>query len=223
MLLIVSRKKSDATSIANMIRFSGILCYPATPAEAFSEIGTIYRAVVLLDPDTLADARDYVKRLHSYLSNIPVFALYSDKVFYPLDCFDASYSSAAYSAGFASKLAEYAKAKGYEHIGDYRLAGINASPDLPTVSFFDRPINLTKTEAMILRLLMRSYPLPLKPKGIIKYVYKPSDAPELSSIRAHICSINKKFKEYTDGNIIRAVDDSGYVIYTPEIRERYGI
>ncbi len=221
MLLIVSKKKSQAQTISEMIRFSGILCYPATPKEALSEISTLYRAVVIIDPDTLPDAADFVKKLRSYLSSIPIFALYNSSDFKASAIFDGSYSAATYSARFAARLASYAKSKGLDHIGDYRLAGINATPDLPSVTFFEVPIKLTRTEAMILRFLMRSYPITQKSKSIIKYVYKASDAPEQSSIRTHICSINKKFKEHIGSNLIRSIDNSGYIIYTPEQKEKY--
>ncbi len=223
MLLIISKKKSTAATIAEMIRYSGVVCYPAALSEGLSEIGTMYRAVVIIDPDEFPDPEDYIKRIRSYLSNIPIFALYSRKEFIHLPYFDESYTSLTYSATFISKLSEYSVKKGYSGIGDYRLAGINASPKLPSVTFFDKAVNLTKTEAMILRFLMRSYPIPRKPKAIIKYVYKPSCAPDEMSIRAHICGINKKFHRYIQRNLIKSPDRNGYVIYTPELMEKYGI
>ncbi len=223
MLLIVSRKKSHAQTIANMIRFTGIVCFPATPVEALSEIGTMYRAVVVLEPDTLPDARDFVKRIHSYHSTVPVFALYEGKKFESLPYFNGSYSAATYSATFASKLSAYAVSNGLPSIGDYKLAGINATPGLHDILFFNKPVKLSRTEAMILRFLIRSYPIPQKSKSIIKYIYKPSDAPEESSMRTHICSINKKFYVYTGFPLIRSVTGKGYIICTPDAREKYSI
>ncbi len=223
MLLIVSKRKSEATTIADMIRYCGVICYPATPTEALSEMGTLYRAVVIIDPDTLPDPEDYVNRLRSYLSSIPIFAIYNRKHFEKLPFFDGSYSSAVYSSTFIEKISNYALNKKMTSIGDYRLAGINATPDRPTITFFEKPLDLTKTEAMILRFLMRSYPIPRKPRSIIKYIYKPSKAPEETSIRTLICTINKKFAVYIGRNLIRSVNGEGYVVYTPELQEKYRI
>ncbi len=223
MLLIVSRKKNAAQLIAEMIRYSGVLCYASTPSEALSEISTMYRAVVLLDPEELPDAEGFVKKIRSYLSSIPIFALYEDKDFPAFPYYDASFSAATYSASFLNKLIDHSRAKNLKCIGDYRLAGINASPNLSSIVFFNECLKLTRTEAMILRFLIRSYPTPQKSKNIIKYVYKPSHAPEECSIRTHICSINKKFLPFVGFNLIKAIPSSGYIIYTPELREIYNL
>jgi len=224
MVLFISRRKSHAQNIVNMFKNLGFPSYSATPKEALSEISPMYRAVIVVDPTEIVSVDELVKRLHSYVADIPVFAIYPKEFLKDRsDCFAKCYDDSGYAGILASDIGKYASERGLYHIGDYRLAGINANPDLGDIRYFDKPISFTRTEALIIRLLMRSYPSPRKAKSIIKYIYKPSAAPEEGSIRTHICSINKKFFAAEGKNLIKSIGYDGYVIYTPEIKEKYKI
>lgn len=219
MVLIVNRRKRDANAVGEMFHFMGILSHPATPTEALSEISLLYRAVIIMEPQTLPDAEDFVRRIKSYVKTMPVFAV-SDSIeeFKNKEIFDGRYKFSIFSSTLANNMIEVARSLGQPLIGDYRVAGINASCDSGRVTYFDRAIPFTKTEAMIVRILLRAYPLPLPSSKILKYAFRPSRSPEVASIRTHISSINKKFREIFERNIIMLVPDSGYVISTPETR-----
>ena len=217
MVLIVNRRKRDANAVSEMFHFMGILSYPATPTEALSEISLLYRAVIVMEPQTLPDARDFVKRLRSYVRTIPIFAV-SDMIedFKYKEIFDGIYRFSIFSSTLASKMIEVTKELGQPLMGDYRVAGINASCDMNFVSYFDRAIPFTKTEAMIVRTMVRAYPLPLPAAKILKYAFRPSRSPEAASIRTHMSSINKKFRNLFGRNLSVLVPERGYVIATPE-------
>ena len=221
MVLIVNRRRKDAAAVSEMFHFMGILSYAATPSDALSEISLLYRAVIVMEPQTLPDALDFVTKLRSYARAVPIFAI-SDGIddFKYKDIFDGCYKFSIYSSTLAHGIADYCKAKRLPTIGDYRVAGINASADHIHVTHFDKLIPYTKTEAMILRLLIRAYPLPLSSDKILKYAFRPSRSPEAASIRTHISSMNKKSRNVRERNVILSIPSKGYTLLTPEtVRE----
>ena len=221
MILIISRKKSAARNLTEALKTIGILSYPITASETFKEISPMYRAVVVIDPGFLADIKHFIDSIHSYVKNIPVYAVYTEPIGEEAKYFVNTISDRAYTGTLINDLADYLHDNSLPCVGDYRLAGINASADLGEVLYFDRHVDLTKTQSLILRFLLRSYPNPKKAETIIKYIYKPSKSPEPSSIRTHICKINESFKAIFGDPIIASPNGLGYVIYTPELKKRY--
>ena len=207
--------------MVDLMRRIGIVSYPTTPGEVFSEISPMYRAILVIEPSLLADAEDFVLHVRQYNSRIPIYALIDNGKQDHRPYFDATYKATSKASALVEAIATNSFDKGLRFIGSYKLCGIDATVDLPYVTFFDVPVRLTKKEAMILRLLIRTYPTPVKPKYIVRHLYKPSVAPEETCIRAHICSINKRFSRLTDGNLIRPIGREGYVIYTPEMKKKY--
>lgn len=222
MLLIISKSGRLARSISETFHYMSILSYAATPHEGLSEISGLYRAVLIIDPKSLPDAKDYVFRLKSYNQNVPIFALCECRAegMYP-DIFDAVFVKPTFTPLLAEKIIE--STRGYEgsEIGRYYLAGFDASRDTYGVNYFFTPLGFTKTEAMIIRYLIRSYPLPQSAKAIIKYAFKPTRSPEPSSIRTHISLMNKKLLRLTGNRHIVHIKGKGYVILTPEYTKYY--
>ena len=194
-----------------------ILSYAATPHEALSEVSDIYRAALLINPESFPDVNDYVGRLKSYKSDLPVYAITSDEPpsYYP-DIFDATFVKPGFTPNLAAKIIEHANTNNMARIGDYYLAGFDASNHTVGVYYFHTKLPLTKTEAMILRYLIRSYPVPKKADSILKYAFKSSRTPEVSSIRTHLSLMNKKFEESIGRKMISLEPGQGYVILTPE-------
>ncbi len=217
MVLIVNRSRKYANTITEIFHYMGILSHTATPSEALCEISTLYRAVLVVDPEALPSPEDFVKKLRSYAS-VPIFCIsnYGDKNPHAA-LFDGCFKHAISSAILASKMAAISKKMGKPAIGDYRLSGINATCDLDSVMYLYTPIKFTKTERMILRYLIRSYPLPQKPQSIIKHAFKPSRHPAPESVKTHVSFINKKFELIEGRKLITAYKNDGYIIYTPEI------
>lgn len=211
MILIIDQSKRTRESVSEMFYYMGILSYPAEPMEALSEISTAYSAVLVTSTDGIPDPRDYVSRLRSY-APIPIFAL-SDGY---SELFDGCFNPESYSSTVALGIARHLGEMGRHVLGTYRLAGIIADADVAAPTYFDKPLKFTKTETMILRYLISSYPRPATPAEVLKYAFKASRRPEASSVRTHISVMNKKFTAIAGKPLTLPATDSGYVIATPE-------
>lgn len=217
MLLIISQSKRIARDVAETFHYMSILSYAATPHEALSEVSNLYRAALIINPEAFPDIIDYVNRIRAYKSDLPVFALLNGEA--PAvydDVFDACFSKPSLTPALAEKIIAYANKYNRARIGDYYLAGFDASSSTVGVYYFYTKVNLTKTEAMILRYLIRAYPLPQKADDILKYSFKPTRTPEPSSIRTHLSIMNKKFEQSIGRRMIGFEAGRGYIILTPE-------
>jgi len=218
MILIIDKSRKNAISVADMFFYMGILAKATTVGESFSEISDIYRAVIILSPETLPDTEDYVKRLHSYNLTVPIFAVGEpDKRLSNL--FAGIFPVGTYASSIMAKILEYTLNNSLPQPGDYKLAGIDLSCDLSTPTYFWTPLPLTKTEAMIVKYLIRTYPRPTTAEEILKYAYRQSRTPEVSNIRTHVSIINKKFRNLANRNLIEMSFGKGYRVLTPEVAE----
>ena len=77
MILLISRNKKRGNEYAEIFHYMGVLNTVATPTEALSEISLLYRAVLIIEPVTIADPADLVRKLKSYAS-LPIFAISED-------------------------------------------------------------------------------------------------------------------------------------------------
>ena len=218
MILIINKSKKDARALSETFYYMGILSRGVTPTEAFSEISILYKAVIIVNPEMLADKTDFVYRLRSY-SSAPIYAITdtytsSDKLL-----FDGILKNQYYSAKIYDYIKEQFEFCNMYPPGIYRLAGIDASANLNIPMYFDKALPFTKTETMILRTLIKAYPIPKKAKDILRYSFRESRIPDISNIRTHISVMNKKFKNATDRKLIIFSYDKGYNILTPEILE----
>lgn len=217
MLLVINRSEHDGKLIAEMFYAMGILAVNRRPADALSEISTCYSAVLVVDPDRLPDMEDYLSRLDGYCPTLPCYALCQDPTALAgISRFRSVYEHGAYSSRLAAQMIRDCEQLGVRSIGDYRLAGINASCTHAQVCYFDAPLPLTRTEAMIVRFLIRTYPQNVPTAQLLRYAFAPTHAPGLSNVRTHICSINRKFRALTERNLISVDPGIGYRILTPE-------
>ena len=224
MVLIVCSKRRIASIVSNMFHYMGILSRAVSPYEALSEVSLYYRAVLVIDPETLPDPVDFIKRVRTYVRTIPIFAIGDKLAEFPyLDAFNGKFRLSCLSSRLAWYVARYCKKNKLPCIGDYRAAGLNATCDLPSVTYFDIPVPFSKTEAMIIRLLIRVYPNPMTKKEILRYAFKQNKLPDPSSVRTHISAINKKFKEVTGRPLTAMIRGKGYTIMTPEITREYNL
>ena len=217
MLLIIDQQKKNADSVCEMFYYMGILSCGVTPKNAISEYTPIYKAILVTNPDNIPFVEDFIEKLRNYVGLTPIFALSDkskiDKYSYLFtDCFEVG----MYSSQLAQDIMMYAVDKGISPIGNYMLAGIDARCDRPTVSYLGKDLELTKTQTMILRTLIATYPKELTATEILKYSYRQGRLPEPSSIRTHICVINKSFAKRYGRNLITYQTDKGYTVLTPE-------
>ena len=216
MVLIISSSMTRARLISDIFYYMGVISYAATPAEALSEFSGIYRAALVIEPNGLADLEGFVAKLRSYAATVPIFAI-SDSGNHNSDIFNGTFQDSIYSSSLIKEIVRYQNEYMLPVSAQYRLAGIDASCVSENVTLFDKPIPFTKTETMILRYLIASYPTPQSARKIVKYTYKPTRRPQISSIRTHISVMNKKFRDITDKSLFLSLDNEGYVISTPQI------
>lgn len=225
--LFIDKSKKNSRAHAAAMRDMGMLAYGCSIREAFSEIGAKYRAIVLTSPLAISDPCDYADRLRA-LSGIPVFAMYSDKDNVPLSgeteyiykkAFDKVLNYSSPDANFVYEMALYCKSIGKQIPGDYRLAGICAVADMPSVRYFNDEVRLSKTEKLVLRYFIRTYPTISSSIDVSKYVFDFKDDGFSSRVRTHISSINRRVKSACGRKCIENVRGRGYAIITPILKE----
>ena len=220
MVLLIHRNQENAESVSEIFHYMGVVSVSATPMEALSIISPNLHAVIIIEPELLPDIRDYVKRLKRYAYSTPVYALTNLTGEFDNHGFDHVFPNSGYSSTLLIQMAKLNRAAGIPVAGIYMLAGINASCDRRMVTFLDKPIPFTRTEAMILRYLIASYPEPKSADLILENAFKKSKHPEPSAIRTHVSLMNKKFRKYTNRTLILSVPGKGYAVYTPELVEK---
>ena len=215
MVLIISPSRKTAEVISDMFYYMGVISYAATPTEALSEFSGLYRAALVIHPEALPDRTDFVSKLRSYARSVPIFAI-SDSTDGNA-AFDTVYPDSIYSSTLLEHIVRYQSERSLPLSAHYRLAGIDASCTSERVTHFDKPISFTKTQTMILRYLIATYPVPQSAKRIVKYAYKPTKKPEVASIRTHLSVMNKRYREISGKNLCLSIENDGYVIATPKI------
>ena len=218
MVLIINTAKKKAQAISDIFYYMGVLSYAATPTEALSEISSLYRSVLVLNPEELPDAKNFTEKLRAYNSSIPIFAITdAPATLFPYNSFDRCFPNSIYSSSLVEEIVSYQNKNSLPLTAYYRLAGLDASCDKTHVSVFDKNIAFTKTETMLLRYLMASYPAPQSARNIVKYAFKYSRKPEITSIRTHISIMNKKFREIRGKNLFVNIQNQGYTVLTPQV------
>ena len=215
MILVIDKLKKNAINVSDMFFYMGVIARPASLHEAFSEISTVYRAIVLLSPSSYPDTEDFITRLQTYSSNTPIFAI-GEVDERCSELVSRTLPSSAYAAEILSEIIEYTSDKYLPQPGDYRLMGLDLSCTIPSPMYSGTTLPLTKTEAMILRYLIRAYPAAAATEDILKYAYRETRAPESSNIRTHISIINKKFRALTQRNLLEMSLGIGYKFITSD-------
>ncbi len=223
MLLIIDNDSKYGQSRALTFYRMGILAHSIKPCDAFSEIGELYSAVLIIYSDDFADIADFVRKIRKYRAEIPVFAICDKPEAVPTEIFNEIFKSSLTANELTEAISSYFNKNGFAGMGEYSLAGMSFSykKDKTNPNYVN--IRLTHKEGMILRFLMRSYPHPKSSAEILKYVFAPSVRPEPSAVRTHISSINKQFQYAGERKIIIHLKNSGYIILTPEIRQQNSI
>ena len=213
MILVIDKNRKNALCVADMFFYMGVLSRAATLSEAFSEISNTYRAILLLSPESYPDAEDFIKRLHSYNATMPIF-LISETEEYHSQYVAKVFPSSLYAAEVLVNILNYTISNNLPQPGNYTLAGLNLSCNERSPSYFSKLLPLTKTEAMIVKYLIRTHPRPITSEEILKYAYRESKVPEVSNIRTHISIINKKFRDIAGRNLIEMSLTTGYTLIT---------
>lgn len=224
MILIIDNGRRSQRCLSDMLAFMGIPSATVKSEDAASEVSTMFRAIIVNATSHIPDINDFLKRLRSYSAGIPIFGII-DTDTTPARGFDAVFEKGRPASRMIREITEYARREQKLPPTHYALAGIDASIGLKFPLYFDYTIPLTKTESMILRVLMRAYPNPIKAEKILYYISRRrgSAIPCGSSVRTHISSINKKYKALFNRALIFPTQGEGYTVLTPEKMEEMGM
>ncbi len=214
MILIIDNNKEKRDTISQMFHYMGILSYAVSYSEAPSEVSRLYSALLLTSADESRETSLLVGRLRE-ITNLPIFGIMDGESL----LFDKCFPSGIYSSALVPKISEYLENEDITPLGTYRLMGIVADANLPSAMFCTSELGFTKTELMILRFLIKSYPTPTDAESIIKYAFRKGKRPDAPCVRTHISSMNRKFKAIYGANLTFGARDSGYIIATPKMRE----
>ena len=218
MLLIIDNTRENGKTLSDMLYHMGIASLSVKATDALSEISPMYKAAIIFDPSALTDAYDFIGQIRSYFSNITLFAVSGTALSPSLESlFTKTYRAPVNPTALVGDIISVQERLDLPRIGEYRLAGIDASCDLGYVRMGEDAVPFTKTETMILRYLIAAYPTPRGADRILKYAFRQGRLPELASIRTHVSLMNKKYRSLRGKNLIVSVPKGGYVILTPEI------
>jgi DNA-binding response OmpR family regulator len=131
--------------------------------------------------------------------------------------FDLILKRSTYCSKILENIRRYFESVDKEPPGTYRLDGIKASAISRQPSFLHYTLPLTKTETMILRTLIKTYPRRVGASEILKYAFRQSRIPDISNVRTHISVINRKYREMRGENLIAFDPGRGYIILTPSV------
>jgi DNA-binding response OmpR family regulator len=131
--------------------------------------------------------------------------------------FDLIIKRSTYASKILEHIRRYCESVGIQPPGSYSLDGIKAFAASKTPTFVHSELPLTKTETMILRTLIKTYPRRVGASEILKYAFRQSRIPDISNVRTHISVINKKFRGLRGENLITFEEGRGYVILTPAV------
>ena len=220
MLLIIDKKRSDANTVSDIFKYMGIVSYGTTPENAALEFSNRHKAILFIRPELNKATEDLIKSFKTYSLDTSVFAVINNKL--PgteyensiISLFDKTFAEDTSSSKLICEIAEYQAATKRSSVGVYRIAGIDASMSNTVLQYFDIPVSLTKTETMILRFLIASYPLAKSSREILKYSFRSGKTPDPASIRTHVSSINSKFLKATQKRIISNEHSIGYSVIT---------
>lgn len=218
MLLIIDKKQADANTISDIFKYMGIVSYGTTPENASLEFSNRHSAILFINPELNEGTKALIKSFKTYSLCSSIFAVITPSDYNTesekeiLRLFDKTFDADISSSKIVCDIAEYQAEAKKSQIGVYRLAGIDASVSCSSAMYFDTPIPLTKTEVMILRFLISSHPIAKGSRDILKYSFRSGKAPESSSIRTHVSSINAKFMSTISKRMILSEPGVGYYI-----------
>ena len=207
MILITDSDKARRDTVAEMFYYMGILARSVKPEDVMREIGCKYSALLFTSVD-FRGAPELAAAVREL--GMATVAAITDQ---PSDDFELTFPRGTYSASIVAKVSTYRAMKGLHPLGRYECMGIDASADRHSPTYLGEPLPLTRTEAMILRCLIINYPDALTPSDVLKYAFRGSRTPELSSVRTHISIMNKKFRAATGHALTEAAGKTGYKLY----------
>lgn len=219
MILLIDKSKSEASGLSQIFYYMGVLCNPLSPdAGEKIRVGAAekYRAALVVRPEEFDEPEGLAARIRLAAGPIPVFApCDAENVGRWEQVFDGAFPLGFPSPDLLLRMQEVAVQRRCGIPGIYRVAGVDISCH-GEPNYFGTPFPLTRTECMILRVFALYYPMPLSAKTIRRFAYRYGTQSDASTVRTHICSINRKFAALTGRRLIAFTRGDGYTVLTPE-------
>ena len=224
MLLIIDNKPRRGAALAELFHFMGVLAFTKRPIASLGDVSPHLSALLLVEPDELPDTKDFIDRIKRLCRTLPIFALSKGEIRCAEDFCEVFHTERCdYSV--LLRMRERCEAMRSRPVGDYALAGMDASFYENGVRLKGEFIPLTRTERMILRYLFCVYPSRVSTAEIVRFAFRPERTPDPACVRAHVCAINKKVSGVLGRPLIDSVRTEGYRVITPEVLEdrKHGI
>ncbi len=206
MILIINKSQKLADSVSDMLYFMEIISTPATPTEALIEYSPLYRGTILLNPRNLYDEPELIELLRGISPMTPIFC-HGETL--NEEIYDARFPSSVSVSEMISEMKAYNLRHGFNQIGEYENYTVKYENCL-----------FTRTEKMILKLFAIYGEEPLSAAKILKYAFRTSRTPDISSVRTHISIINKKCMINYGRKLISTSIDSRYKLIQKEETEK---
>ncbi len=214
MLLIIDQKPRRAESYADSFYWMGVLAIHHKPIEALSKISPAVGAILIVEPSTLPDTKEYISRIRALCRTVPIFAL-SEAPLEDPSLFSAVFSTKGFTSTYLSRMRDICAKEGLRPVGVYRLSGMDISCTEDALRYKKQSVRITKTEAMILRYLFLSYPARVSAHHILAHAYRHDKCPDHGAVRAHICALNQKLSAILGYRAIDNARGEGYRMVTP--------
>ena len=216
MILVVDKSRKDANYITELMFYMGFIAHAVTPGEVANEFTPKYHAIIFSDPSAYGDYTAYVKGIRKYIGNTPVFAISQAPLDKP-EIFADVFRNNVYSTSVVKGIIDYAKEHGVQPIGEYEVGFISAGAGLDSAYYYSKRISLTKSELKVVRFFLATYPAVMSARSIIKYIFPKLVFPDSTALRNHISSVNKKFRDLIDRNLIVNIPGEGYILNTNSV------
>lgn len=207
MLIITDFNKDRREALAELYHFMGVLTYATSPNELKYEIDPGASAILFASTDGIDSDGRLIKDLREY-TDLPIFAI-TDTV---IGGFDMTFSCSETYPDILYGIRDFGRKSASRVIGEYERCGICVSAFEGDQSFLDEPLPLTKSEIMILRYIVATYPRPASAANILRYAFRSSRSPEISGVRTHLSVMNKKFREAFGRCLIASDEREGYTL-----------
>ncbi len=211
MILIINESKRDALLLSETFYYMGVLSRGVTPSEVFSEKMELYKVILIINSEAMENKKDFISEIRNF-SSCPIYSISNTFTQSDRYIFDASLKNEFHSSRIYDFILDNFKKKRALPPGIYKLGEIDASANLSVPLYQKDALAFTKSEAMILRILIKSYPKPINAGEILKYAFRESRLPDISNIRTHISIMNKKFQNISEKKLIDFLYNEGYKI-----------
>lgn len=210
MILLIDCDGGTARAAFGFFRYYGIPSERLDSADALLKADKHYSCAVLCGAEHI-DIDGYIKALRTALAEVPILAI-TDKCA-SVRIFNRADGCLTFADGsLPCRINDILIKRGQPSIFEYKREGVSVDASCILSVKGKASLRLTKTEAMLMRLLTDLYPTPISAEYAVACIYPEEKRPAPAVIRTHICAINKQVEELVGLPLIRSVPREGYIL-----------